>query len=68
MVLNFEVHIRIGPRTETSVECWHRSQKKTVKLKNGKKISNTIIAKWIEDNLTHSLKITGGEIKEEDNT
>ena len=61
MELTFTVKVRIGPRTKTEVECFYSANEKTVKLKNGKEITNAVIAKHIKSELLGSLRLTSGE-------
>lgn len=61
--INLNVKVHIGPRTETFVEVYSTSVNgRAVKLKNGRLITDQILADWIAENLTAAIRKAGGEL------
>jgi hypothetical protein len=57
MQMSFRVTVRVGPRTETDVEVYSTAvNKKVATLKNGAKISDMEIARWVEKSLLEVLR------------
>lgn len=55
--INLNVKIKVGPRTSTTVEVYSTSTNgKAVKLKNGKTLTDQMVADWIAENLPAALK------------
>lgn len=64
MKISFRVMINVGPRSETWVSAYGTAvNRKTAVLKNGEKITDATIAKWLENSLLAALKKLGGEVE-----
>ncbi len=56
MHLNLNVKIKAGPRTVTEVAVYSTSMnQKTITFANGREIKESVIANWIESELTLAL-------------
>jgi len=62
MHINLNVKIKVGPRTPVEVNVFSTSvNERTVKFTNGKQLTETQIADWIQPELTRVLKERAGE-------
>lgn len=65
MKIHIKINVYAGKYTETSVEAYSTTAKpRTITLKNGVKLKDKEIVRWIEKSLLEAVQKLGGEVEQ----